>query len=269
MKKSFSFIVAAFIGFALQAQTLRTVNNTAFKRGESLRYKVYYDAILTGKVNAGEAELDVKNEDKLIDNRSTYHVVGLGLSKGAFNLFFKVVDRYESYIDEQSLIPWLSIRRVNEGGYKISQDVTFNQFKNIASALDNNSKETRNIKVTENMQDIISALYYARTLDISDAKIGQEFPIKFFLDDTTYTSKIIYEGKEYVTVGLGKFRCLKFKPMVAMGNIFKDPYPMTLWITDDKNHIPLLAESAIIVGKVKLELINYSGLANELTSKIE
>jgi hypothetical protein len=248
---------------------LRTANNTAFKRGEVLRYKVYYDAILTGKVNAGEAELDVKDENKLIANRSTYHVVGLGLSKGAFNLFFKVVDRYETYIDEEALVPWLFIRRVNEGGYKISQDVTFNQFKNVASALNNKNNKTTNTKVNENMQDIISALYYARTLDLSDAKIGQEFPIKFFLDDSIYTSKIIYEGKENVTVDIGKFRCLKFKPMVATGNVFKDPYPMTLWVTDDKNHIPLLAESAIIVGSVKLELIKYSGLANALTSQIE
>jgi len=269
MKKSVLFIVAVLTSFILHAQTLRTANNTAFKRGEVLRYKVYYDAILTGKVNAGEAELDVKDENKLIANRSTYHVVGLGLSKGAFNLFFKVVDRYETYIDEEALVPWLFIRRVNEGGYKISQDVTFNQFKNVASALNNKNNKTTNTKVNENMQDIISALYYARTLDLSDAKIGQEFPIKFFLDDSIYTSKIIYEGKENVTVDIGKFRCLKFKPMVATGNVFKDPYPMTLWVTDDKNHIPLLAESAIIVGSVKLELIKYSGLANALTSQIE
>jgi len=269
MKKSVLFIVFIFIGLSLRAQTLRTVTNTAFIRGESIRYKVYYDAILTGKVNAGEAELDVKDENKLIVNRSTYHVVGLGLTKGAFNIFFKVVDRYETYIDEQSIVPWLFIRRVNEGGYKISQDVTFNQFKNVASSLNNKNNVTTTTVVSENIQDIISAFYYARTLDFTNAKLGQEYPVPFFIDDSVYTSKIIYEGKENVTIDVGKFRCLKFKPMMATGSVFKDPYPMTLWITDDKNHVPILAESAILVGSVKLELIKYSGLANALTSKIE
>ena len=243
MKKSVLLIIAALTALSIQSQTLRTASNTAFKRGEYLRYKVYYDAILTGKVNAGEAELEVKNETKVIANRNTYHVVGLGLTKGAFNIFFKVVDRYETYIDEQALVPWLFIRRVNEGGYKISQDVTFNQFKKIATSVNNKNNTTKKNVVNENIQDIISALYYARTLDFSGAKIGQEFLIPFFLDDSIYTSKIIYQGKENINIGIGKFSCLKFKPMVATGNVFSDPYPMTLWVTDDKNHIPVFAES--------------------------
>lgn len=268
MKKLVALIFIALAGLS-HAQTLRTVKNEAFKRGECLRYKAYYDAILTGKVNAGEAELEVKNENKLIANRSTFHVVGLGFTKGAFNIFFKVVDRYETYIDEESLIPWVFIRRVNEGGYKISQDLTFNQFKKTVISIDNKHNTTKTAVVVENIQDVISAIYYARTLDFSDAEIGQEFPVPFFLDDSIYTSKIIYQGKENLTIGIGTFSCLKFKPMVATGEVFSDPYPMTLWVTNDKNHIPLLAESAIIVGSVKMELIKYSGLANTLSSKIK
>jgi len=269
MKKSILFIAIFLAGAYLQAQTLRTVTNTAFKRGELLRYKAYYDAILTGKVNAGEAELEVKDETKVIAGRNTYHIVGLGLTKGAFNLFFKVVDRYETYLDEDALVPWVFIRRVNEGGYKISQDVTFNQFKKTVTQTNNKDNTTKTKVASENIQDVISMFYYARTLDFSTATIGQEFPIPFFLDDSVYTSKIIYEGKEKVTIDAGTFNCLKFKPMVATGSIFKDQYPMTLWISDDKDHVPILAESAVIVGKVKLELIKSTGLLNTLTSKTE
>ena len=57
--------------------------------------------------------------------------------------------------------------------------------------------------------------------------------------------------------------------MMATGEVFDDPYPLSVWITDDKNHIPVLLESKIIVGSVKIELIKYSGLANPLTSEIE
>ena len=118
MKRSVSFIIIALMGVAfLNAQPSRTVTNTAFIRGEYLKYKVYYDAILTGKVNAGEAELEVKDENKIIAGRNTFHVVGFRLSNNLFNFFFKVVDRYETYFDEQALIRWLFVRRVNEGGY--------------------------------------------------------------------------------------------------------------------------------------------------------
>jgi hypothetical protein len=269
MKRSVFILIvlAGFISTSVHSQSLRTITNTAFKRGEVLRYKVYYDAILTGKVTAGEAELEVKDENKLIANRSTYHIVGLGLTKGTFNLFYKVVDRYESYVDEEAMVPWIFIRRVNEGGYKISQDVTFNQYKQTATTVNNNNNATTYTATTANIQDIISMFYYARTLDFSTATIGQEFPVPFFIDDTVYTSKIIYEGKENVTIGLGTYKAIKFKPSVATGNVFSDEYPISMWVTDDKNHVPLLAESAVIVGTVKLELIKYSGLANAVTSK--
>jgi hypothetical protein len=42
---------------------------------------------------------------------------------------------------------------------------------------------------------------------------------------------------------------------------------MTLWVSDDGNKIPILAESAVIVGSVRLELISYSGLLNPFSSK--
>jgi len=266
MKKTISFIIIALMGITLHAQPSRTITNTAFIRGEYLKYKVYYDAILTGKVNAGEAELQVKDENKVIAGRNTLHVVGLGMSNNVFSFFFKVIDRYETYFDEQAMIPWLFVRRVNEGGYKISQDVTFNQFKNYATTNDNKNNKTTNKTTPVNVQDIISAVYYMRTMDFSNAVLGQSFSVPFFLDDSIYTSKIIYQGKEDITIDYGTFHCLKFKPMVATGSVFKDPYPMTLWVSDDKNHIPILATSAVIVGNVKMELIKCSGLANDLTS---
>lgn len=268
MKKSIVLSLALIIISISAFSQVRKITNTAFKRGELIRYKVYYDAILTGKVVAGEAELEVKNENKLVGGRSTYHVVGLGLTKGTFNLFYKVVDRYETYIDEEGMIPWLFVRRVNEGGYKISQDVTFNQYKNIATSVDNKKGTTTTTAITANVQDIISAFYYARTLDFSNATINQQFPVPFFLDDTVYTSSIVYLGKENVTIGAGTFKCIKFKPSVATGTVFKDQFPMTFWISDDKNHLPILAQAAIIVGTVKLELIKYSNLLNPLSSKI-
>ena len=268
MKKiAFLSVVLSLMSLSVFAQ-LRNVKNEAFKRGEKITYKVYYDALLTGKVTAGEAELEIKNEAKQIAGRNTFHIVGLGFTKGAFNFFFKVVDRYETYIDEQAMVPWLFIRRVNEGGYKISQDVTFNQFKNVASSLNNKNNTTTITAIKPHMQDIISAFYYARTIDFANAKIGQEFPVPFFIDDTVYTSSIVYQGKENVAIGIGTFRCLKFKPSVVTGNVFKDQFPMTFYVTDDKNHLPILVESAILVGSVKLELVKYSNLMNIVASKV-
>ena len=87
-------------------------------------YKVHY-----GLVDAGFATLEVKETTKNINGRKLLHVVGKGKSISAFDLFFKVRDRYESYIDQEGMFPWIFIRRVYEGGFEIKQDYTFYQHK--------------------------------------------------------------------------------------------------------------------------------------------
>jgi hypothetical protein len=245
------------------AQTLRKVNNDAFIRGEKLQFRVFYDALLTGKVTAGYATLEVKNEVKTMQNRPVFHIVGEGKSRTAFNWFFKVQDRMESFIDEEALMPYMFIRRTREGGYVKDDDVRFDHQRKYASS--RNAMK----KIPAYIQDVVSAVYYARTIDIGTPKIGQNFSVDFFLDDSVYVSVIQYYGKEIITTKAGKFRCLKFKPMVATGKVFSNPFPMTLWISDDKNRLPILAESAVTVGKVKAELTDFTGLANPLESKLD
>jgi hypothetical protein len=174
-----------------------------------------------------------------------------------------VEDKFESYFDEQAIIPFRFTRKIREGGYRKDEDVRFYPMSQTVSY---NKKVKR---IPPNVQDVISALYYARTLDFSKAKVGDIFPIPFYLDDSVYTSVVQFKGRETVKTILGEFRCLKFKPMMATGNVFDDPYPMTLWVTDDKNRLPVLGESAVIIGSVKMELTSFRNIANPLLSKID
>lgn len=269
MKKLMIVIVVICAASTTMFAQLRSVKNNAFQRGEKLTYSVYYDAALTGKVKAGSAILEVKDENKIINNRNTFHIVASGKTRGAFNWFFKVIDRYETYIDEEAIAPWLFIRRVDEGGYIINQDVTFNQAKKTAYFKDNKNSRSSTVVTPEYVQDIISAFYYARTYEFTNASTSTSFPVKFMLDDTVYSTKFIYLGKETVNTSMGKIRCLKFKPQVLTGSTFKDPYPMVVYISDDKNRVPILAESELLVGKVKLELVNYEGLKNDFTAMVD
>lgn len=258
-----SLCVLALPTPAVFAQQLRKQPNHAFARGEKITYRVFYDSFLTGNVLAGEASLEIRPGNEVIAGRNTMNIVGLGRSKGAFNMFFRVVNRYETYLDEEAIVPLLFIRRINEGGYRKSQDVMFNQLENIAIS------NTATVKVVPNVQDIISAFYYLRTYDFKNAKVGDEYSVNFFLDDSVYVSKVIFDGRERVNTRIGTFNTLRFKPMVLTGEVFSQPYPMTLWITDDENKIPVLAQSGIIVGSVKMELTDYKGLKNPVTSRVD
>jgi hypothetical protein len=213
-------------------------------------------------VKAGIATITITDEHKKFSDRKTYHIIGTGRSTGMLDLFYKVRDRFETYIDEEALIPWFFIRRTKEGSYIRNDDVVFkHQTKEAISRYSTKP-------IPDNVQDIISAFFYARTFDFANAKPGDIFPFDFYLDDSVYVSKVVFEGRDTIKIDLGTFSCLKFKPMVLVGEVFKEPYPMTLWITDDINLIPIMAQSAILVGSVKIELISYDGLLNPLSSKI-
>lgn len=237
------------------AQELRPVSNHAFIPGEKFTFTVYYDSYVTGKVTAGTASLEVSFRRHTMEGREVYHAVGTGKSKGAFNLFFKVDDRFESFIDTGYMVPLYFVRHTREGSYKKDDEVKFNQFTGTASS------RKANKSVPPGTQDLISAFFYARTIDISSLNPGDYFPLNFYLDDSLYVTRVYFEGREVVMTEAGTFRCLKFKPMVAVGNVFSQSYPMSVWVTDDQYRMPVLARSAVIVGSVKMELTRYQGLA--------
>lgn len=259
----FLFIILTAAPAVGQDFEYREIENNAWQVGETLKYKVYYESLITGKVNAGTAKLEVKNTNRRFYKRETYHIVGVGKSNPAFDMFFKVRDRYESYVDKQGIYPYLFIRRTREGGYVKDDDVYFDHQHLSAKSRNDTSKITRYI------QDIVSASYYARTLNADTLEEGDQISVNFFLDDSAYISVIEFAGHQVVETELGIFRCLAFKPMVATGEVFSNPYPMTLWVTDDKNKLPVLGKSAVVVGSVKMELIKYSGLKNPVDAMID
>lgn len=259
MKASFLYI-PLWILFPILVAANSPDKPSAYRLGEELHFRVYYHAWLTGKVTAGYASMTIKDKPVMVSGKSTLHIKGEGKSRKAFSWFFKVHDRFETWLEPSEQIPLKYLRRTREGNYSKDEDYVFDHAKGIVTS-------TRKItEIPQKTQDIVSALYFARNTDFSKAKSGDIFPISFVFDDEIYVSQTLFLGRETVKVGMGTFTCLKFKPMVVTGNVFDDEYPMTLWVTDDKNRIPILAESSILVGSVKIELIGYKNLAHPLSS---
>ena len=254
MKKTAIYIALSFLIIHIGiAQTKPHVKSRAYQPSEVLEYRVHY-----GFMDAGEARLEVAPELKVFDGRQCMHVIGTGRSTGAFDFFFSVRDRYESYIDTATLMPWMFIRNIEEGSYSKKQNVKFNHSKKTATS------EKKTINTPGHVQDLISAFYYARTLDFNNAQPGDTFTINTYLDDEVFPLVIKYVGKETIKNKAGKFRCIKFHPMLLEGRVFKEKEGMTVWVTDDKNRIPVRAEAEILIGSIKMDLKNYSGLVSPL-----
>lgn len=239
---------------APKLNVLRTVDHNAFAPGEKLSYVLHY-----GWLNAGTATLELKEYPRDIGGRKVLHAVGVGRSTGAFSSFYKVDDRYETFFDRDGVFPYTFVRRVDEGGYTFSQDYTFMQRRGQVT-----TQEKKTYAVPAHVQDMLSAFYFARTIDFRQAKPGEVFTIETFLDNELWPLRMRYIGKETVKLRNGKYRCLKFQPVVQEGRIFKGNDDLNVWITDDANRIPVLAQAKVLVGSIKMELSAYEGLANPL-----
>lgn len=236
------------------------VRNTSFQSGEDITMKVYYSTL---GVYVGAGEANFTTTVTRFNNKPVYHVVATGTTYPFFDKFFRIRDRYESYIDTNTMLPVKFIRNVDEDGYKIYNNVSFNH--NAGTAVSTNGV----FKVTKCIQDVISSVYYARNIDFSKYKKGDKIPFDMFLDDEIYNLYLKYEGKEQVKTKYGRFNAIKFKPLLIKGSIFEGGEKMTVWVSDDPNHILLRAESPIAVGSIKVDMMAYRNLRYPLTSLIK
>lgn len=236
-----------------------SMKNTAFKAGEKVTFTVYY-AVAGFYVDAGTATFT--NTLETLNGKPVFHIVGDGKTNSSYDFLFKVRDKYETYMDTTTLQPLKFVRNVNEGGHKIYQNVTFNKTANTAVTNDGV------FKVPACVQDVVSSVFYARNIDFSKLQPNDKIAFSMFLDNEIFNMYIRYLGKETIKTKYGKFDAIKFKPLLLKGTIFEGGENMTVWVTDDANHIPVRIESPISVGKVKIDMMGYENLRYPLTSLI-
>jgi Protein of unknown function (DUF3108) len=258
--KSIATLLIILTAFSLKAgDEFCGIRNTAFVPGELVTMKVYYTT-LGMYIAAGEASFSVGLEK--FNGRPAYHCVGVGKSYSFLDNFFKVRDRYETYIDTATMLPLKFIRDVNEGGHKIYNNVTFNH--PAATAVSTNGV----FKIPNCIQDVLSAIYYARNVNFDKYKVNDKIPFDMFLDDEVNHLYLRYMGKETVKTRYGEFRSIKFRPLLVKGTIFEGGEKMNVWVSDDPNHLVLRIESPILVGNIKVDMMGYKNLRYPLTSLI-
>ena len=112
------------------------------------------------------------------------------------------------------------------------------------------------------MFDILSVIYSLRNIDKSRLTLGEEIPFNMMLDDDIYPLSMEYLGqdKSKKVKNLGNYSTIKFSPSVIKGRVFDKNERMNVWISDDNNNLPVIIESPLAVGKIKVILQKHEGL---------
>ena len=232
--------------------------------GEKIVYKVFYNWNFIW-LSAGEVVFEIKDEGEV------YHVEVSGRTYASYEWFYKVRDKFHTYIDKQTLLPRLYIRDIQEGSYSHYEKIVFDyQSRVVHSHVGKSIGKTKLtvLPLQEEMHDLISTLYHLRTIDLKDLKSKVKIPFKMILDGEIYNLNIHCEKEEKLTVKeSGTYQVLHCLTQVIAGNMFRKNTTLKVNVGDDNNKIPVLIESPLSVGTVKAILKSYEKLKYPFTSK--
>lgn len=228
------------------------VKEIPFHSGEKLHYDVSYNWHFVW-VNAGKVEFQV--DSTMYGDIPAYHFKSYGRSLSSYDWIFKVRDEFESVADARSFQPFWFVRKTREGSYSVDNKLNFDYKNNlIISQLETSKRPYRKdtIPLDPLYLDLQTAVYFARTLDFSTMKPDDKIPFYVMIDGEKFELFGRYLGKETIKNRDGKYyRCHKFSALLVEGTMFKGGEDLFVWVTDDRNKIPILAEAKILVGSVK------------------
>ncbi|MGB3607273.1 DUF3108 domain-containing protein [Psychroserpens sp.] len=228
---------------------------SAYQDGEWFKFEMSYSNFL----KAGNATLEV-NETSL-NGKPVYHVVGKGWTTGAIKWFFKVKDRYESYIDKETGMPHKFIRKIDEGGHTKDIQINFDHYKQEALVENKKRKTVKTVATEKDVQDMVSAFYYLRNnYDTDKIKVDEIVSLNMFFDEENYNFKLKFLGRETIDTEFGRIKTLRFRPYVMAGRVFKEQESLTLWVSADDNKIPLKIKADLAVGSLQANLEAFKGL---------
>ena len=171
-----------------QSRTLRKIPNEAFAVGERLVFDVNY-----GFITAGEAYMAVTRYDSIAGRKCFRVEFGVN-SLPSFSWIYKVEDRYLTFIDTEAIAPWRFEQHIREGSYSRDFTADFDHHNLVARTSEGEHP------IPKYVHDIMSAFYYARTVDFSGMKKGDSLMLHNFYKDKSYDLVVKVLGRQELEV---------------------------------------------------------------------
>jgi hypothetical protein len=217
------------------------VQNTAFRSGEKLKYKISYGKSnkKRGRLLAGHATLSVQSGD---DNN--YQLEAFGKTTNFFSLFMKIEHQYRSIVSRETLNALKFSMTAQEGKFYINDSI---KFKHDAES------------PIKNSNDILSTLYKLRAINEVNNKNIDTLFFSYYYNDQIFESHIINLGEEIIKTKFGSINTIKWSPLLEKGRVFKDTHGAFIWTTANSMNIPVKLEIPILVGSIYVTLISSEG----------
>ncbi len=232
-----------------------------FKRGEYLEYKATF-----GIFTVGKGSFQIQPTLHRVKDRICYKLDSYGKTSGFIDWLAGVDDHWGAYVDTTSLVTHIAYRTLVEGKYRKNEVVYFDFDEDSIRVKDfdfETSKymEPEKFSMERLSREMMSGFLYLRTIDFDQLNKGDTVEIYSFLEDTFYDFKIVMWGREELKTKAGKFKSVKFIPVMPDNTIFEGEDALVAWFSDDGNKIPLKVEAKMFIGHAGIELTKFDNLS--------
>lgn len=240
--------------------------------GEKLEYRVSYRAKYFPNTEIGAVTVETSEVPSEAGPR--YRVEGVGRTLPTYRWFFNMEDRYTILVDPATARTERFESRIREGSYTFESDFVYDWPDSCVRTRWSSRKRPfreKTIPLTAASMDAISLFFNMRSAEAEDFTEGTEGHLDMLLEDTVRRINYRYLGREVKKIrNMGKFHALKFECQLGSSEQFSftDGSVLTLWISDDRNKIPLAIESPVRIGSVQAYISGWKGLKYPLSSRI-
>ena len=215
-----------------------------FGPGERCRFTIEY-----GPVKAGTATLEVL---PMVERggHTCYHLASTAQSAPFFDSIYRVRDRIDTMVDVRRFVTYQYQKVQNEGGYHADHKAVYDPAHGRVRYADGTT-----LDAPVNALDMLSAFYRAR---IEKLTPGLSIYIPHHSDRKSFYLEVHVIKREKIDVPAGSFSCVVVEPLVRDAGPFNNKGSLTIWLTDDARHLPVLMKSKVPVGSVDAVLQSYT-----------
>jgi len=266
MNKIFSISILAIFACLLvkpstvTAQQQCAIENNFFQAGENLTYDLYIKLGIT--VKGGYANLSTRSVQ--YDGKDAYKMTLVSESQGLARKAFELNDTLACFMTKD-LIPLAYHKDAHEGG---DHTIERQKYSYSGNTVKINSVRHKNgeFKFDENLEfsscayDLMSILFYARTLDYENMTKGAERTVNFVSGKKKVSMRIVYDGKDQMKANDGKkYNCMKLTLYIHDEAFDGGKEAMKVYISDDANRLPIRLDTKLKVGSTRAVLKSYKG----------
>lgn len=249
-------VLISFLGLFADAQNPKMLSASPVNDGEVLEFRLSY-----GWFTVGRAKWTTNVQDYHGDECFKTRVTAK--SSGLLGVFAKVDDEWGEYSRTDDWMPKMAWRDLEEGKYLLDEKTYFDYSKKeirYERIRKGKVKPTEYIDMDKARVGMLGGFMKMRSVDYSKYKPGDKIQVEAFFEGEPYDLEVVFRGKEEFKSKVGRLNAYKIVPRLPDNRLFPGKDPITLWVSADKNQLPLRADARMSFGTAYVELTGYKNV---------